>query len=146
MARWKIVILKLIEIFLFTECTVQNHCQSLERILMDYRASGSFVKEFISFIPHPLHRHAFLIFSRSLSFGCWLFVFLGCAGGFLTVVVGLNLQRLGVLPLILFLLARVNICNGNLVFPCKTTEVKFESTKWEVFVDDGFSSFVLILP
>ncbi len=42
-------------------------------------------------------------------------------------------------------LAQANIHNGNLVFPCKTTEVKLQSTSWEVFVDGGFSSFVLDL-
>ena len=59
------------------------------------------------------------------------------------MAVGLNIERLGILRLLAFLLALVNICNGNLVFPCKTDEVKLQSTNWEVFVDDGFSSFVL---
>ncbi len=40
-ARCKIAILKLIEIFLFTKCTVQNHGQTLDRILIDYYATRS---------------------------------------------------------------------------------------------------------
>jgi hypothetical protein len=61
------------------------------------------------------------------------------------VVVGLNLKRLAILPLLVFFFAPVHICNGNLVFPYKITEVKLQFTKWEVFVDDGYSSFVLNL-